>query len=377
MTATAHRIHGWSDDEISPDWPPLQPAEVQSLLSGFAELRGPARIVWHSPRPFSAAARVITPAGEVFVKRHHIRVRAPAALAVEHAFIGHLRQRDLPVTRVFADGDGKTAIASGDWTYEIHSIAEGVDLYRDTVSWTPLTDLVQARNTGRMLAKMHRAAVDFSSPPRDTWMLIARDDLLRASDLLAEVQAQCALRPALASYLAQRDWRNELALVAQLHQNVQPRLANLPRLWTHGDWHVSNLFWSDASSDATISAILDFGLCAPTFALYDLATAIERNAIAWLHLERGMEGIFPQTARALIQGYADILPLAQSDRELLADLLPVVHVDFALSEVEYFDDVLNARDDADVAWESFLLGHAAWFETPPGCALLDVIRATS
>lgn len=377
MTATAHRIHGWSDDAIAPDWPPLEHDELQSLLSGFAALRGPIRIAWHSPRPFSAAARVVTSAGEVFVKRHHVRVRSTAALSVEHAFISHLRQRGLPVPCVLADDHGQTAIACGDWTYELHALADGVDLYRDTVSWTPLTNLEQARTAGRMLAKMHRAAIDFSSPPRDTWMLVARDDLLRAPDLVAEVEAQIAVRPGLASYFAQRDWQSELASITPLHRYVQPRLANLPRLWTHGDWHVSNLFWSSAASDASIRTVLDFGLCAPTFALYDLATAIERNAIAWLHLERGMQAIFPQTASALIQGYAEILPLTQPDLELLPDLLPLVHMDFALSEVEYFHDVIGAHDHADLAWESFLLGHAAWFSTPPGSALLQAIRRAS
>ena len=377
MTATAHHIHGWSDDAIAPDWPPLEQDEVQTLLSGFSELRGPARIVWHSPRPFSAAARVVTPAGEVFVKRHHVRVRSAAGLSVEHAFIKHLRHHGAPVPRVLADDRGQTAIACGDWTYEIHTLADGIDLYRDTVSWTPLSDLGQARSAGRTLANLHRAAADFSSPPRDTWMLVARDDLLRATDLVAEFETQIARRPGLARYLAQRDWQRELAAVIPLHRTVQPRLADLPRLWTHGDWHVSNLCWSSDARDASISAILDFGLCAPTFALYDLATAIERNAIAWLHLDHGMQAIFPQTARALLRGYADILPLAQADLELLADLLPVVHMDFALSEVEYFHDVIGANEHADLAWEGFLLGHAAWFSTPPGYALLQAIRSAS
>lgn len=374
MTATPHRIHGCCDNEEFPDWPSLEQHEVQSVLNHFTDLRGTASIVWHSPRPFSSAARVLTPAGEVFVKRHHVRVRTPTLLSAEHIFIKHLHLRGLPVPCVVANDAGQTAISSGEWTYEIHAIADGMDLYRDVVSWTPLTDLDHARTAGRVLARMHHAAADFSSPPRDTSMLIARDDLLRAPDLLAEIQAQCVFRPALASYLAQRDWRNELTHAVQLHRNVQPRLADLPRLWTHGDWHVSNLCWSSVSSDATISAILDFGLCSPTFALYDLATAVERNAIAWLHLEHGMQAIFPQTARALIEGYADVLPLTQSDLELLSDLLPVVHMDFALSEVEYFHGVLGTGEHADLAWESFLLGHAAWFNTSAGQALLHAIR---
>ena len=374
MSASNHRSHGWNDDDATPDWPPLETAEVEALLSGFAALRGPSRILWRSPRPFSAAARVLTPAGERFVKRHHRRVRTPAALAEEHAFIAHLRAQGLPVPEVVADDAGRTAIERGDWTYEVHATAGGVDLYRDTPSWTPLAQAAHARNAGRMLARLHRAAAGFAAPSRSTAMLVARDEVLRAPDLVQAIDAQRAQRPALAAYLARcRDWRADLAPLAARHRQLQPRIAALPRLWTHGDWHASNLFWTGADDHAEVATILDFGLCAPTFALYDLATAIERNAIAWLHLDAGTQVAFPDTARALMAGYAELLPLAPAMRETLAALLPLVHVDFALSEVDYFLGVLDAPAQADLAWDGFLLGHAAWFETAPGRALLDAI----
>jgi Ser/Thr protein kinase RdoA (MazF antagonist) len=374
MSASNHRSHGWNDDDATPDWPPLETAEVEALLSGFAALRGPSRILWRSPRPFSAAARVLTPAGERFVKRHHRRVRTPAALAEEHAFIAHLRAQGLPVPEVVADDAGHTAIGRGDWTYEVHAAAGGVDLYRDTPSWTPLAQPTHARNAGRMLARLHRAAAGFAAPSRSTAMLVARDDVLRATDLVQAIDAQRAQRPALAAYLAERrDWRADLAPLAARHRQLQPRIAALPRLWTHGDWHASNLFWDGADDRAEVVTILDFGLCAPTFALYDLATAIERNAIAWLHLYADTQVAFPDTARALMAGYAELLPLAPAMRETLAALLPLVHVDFALSEVDYFLGVLDAPAQADLAWDGFLLGHAAWFSTAPGRALLDAI----
>jgi len=80
-------------------------------------------------------------------------------------------------------------------------------------------------------------------------------------------------------------------------------------------------------------------------------------------------------ALALIDGYREIQPLTSDDVLLLADLLPLVHLDFALSEVEYFHAVTGTRANADVAYDTFLLGHAAWFATPPGHALLQAIRA--
>jgi Ser/Thr protein kinase RdoA (MazF antagonist) len=373
LTASDHSVHGLAGAEAAPDWPALTRVEVEMLLAGFPALAGPATLLWHSPRPFSAAARVATVAGEVFVKRHHQTVRTPQALAEEHAFMAHLRAHGIPVPEVLADARGATAVQRGPWTYEVHAPAAGLDAYRDSFSWSPLADGAHARAAGRMLARLHRAAAGHAAPARSTTVLVARDDVLRAPDLVAAVAAQAALRPALANYLRQRDWRRELAPLAPRHRAVQPRIATLPRLWTHNDWHVSNLCWTGTGPEAEVATVLDFGLAAPTFALYDLATAIERNAIAWLELDRGMDAAYPQTAHALIDGYAEVLPLAPDQRALLADLLRVVHIDFALSEVEYYHGIVHSLANADAAWVTFLLGHAAWFDTPPGGALLAAV----
>jgi hypothetical protein len=52
----------------------------------------------------------------------------------------------------------------------------------------------------------------------------------------------------------------------------------------------------------------------------------------------------------------------------------VAHVEYALSEVEYFAGVLAAPDLADLAYDTYLLGHASWFAAPAGQALLDHLR---
>ena len=137
---------------------------------------------------------------------------------------------------------------------------------------------------------------------------------------------------------------------------------------------MSNLCWSDKDADADISAVLDFGLCAANFALFDLATAIERNAIAWLNMDTEPNAGQPRIAAALIDGYRRQRPLSASAVHLLADLLPLVHVEFALSEVEYYHAITRSQANADVAYETFLLGHAAWFRTPQGQNMLQEIR---
>ncbi|TAM19449.1 MAG: aminoglycoside phosphotransferase family protein [Rhodanobacter sp.] len=374
MTDPDHRVHGLAADEVPPDWPPLTSVELASVLDRYPDLRSPRTIRWHSPRPLSAAALVDTTGGRVFVKRHHHSVRTAATLGEEHAFMAHLRSRGIPVPAVLADVEGGTANVLDDWTYEVHAPASGADVYRETISWTPLRDLDHAHAAGAMLARLHDAAADYAAPQRDTHILVARSELIEATDPVATLEAQLPERPGLAGYLRTREWRNELAeAIAPFHAAAQPRLAQQPSLWTHGDWHVSNLCWSDASPHARITDVLDFGLAARSFALFDLATAIERNAIAWLALDDG-HAAHPDTARALIAGYREHRPLDDADLGLLADLLPLIHVDFALSEVEYFHAITRSKEHADVAWDTFLRGHAAWFRTRPGQALLDALR---
>jgi hypothetical protein len=53
-------------------------------------------------------------------------------------------------------------------------------------------------------------------------------------------------------------------------------------------------------------------------------------------------------------------------------LLPVVHVEYALSEADYFTSVAVSTANADLAYE-YLIGHARWFGQPPGQALLGFL----
>lgn len=374
MTATTHCVHGLAADEVPPDWPPLTATELAAVLDRYPALGAPRTLCWHSPRPLSAAALVDTAGGRVFVKRHHRRVRGTTALGEEHAFAAWLRERGIPVPKIVADATGCTAISIGDWTYEVQASAAGIDVYRDTMSWVPPTKLAHARRAGAMLAQLHDAAAGYDAPQRSTHVLVARSEVIVAADPLAALEAQLPERPDLATYLRSRErWRAEfVAAIAPFHACTQTRLAEQPPLWTHGDWHVSNLCWSDTSSQAQIASVLDFGLAARNFALFDLATAIERNAIAWL--ETGEDRARPAVALALIDGYRERRALGRNALALLADLLPIVHVDFALSEVAYFDAITQSRTNADVAWSTFLCGHATWFRTSHGQDLLRTIR---
>lgn len=376
MSTSQHRVQGLDNDHVQADWPALDAAELAWLGTQHAALAGHGEVLWHSPRPFSAAALVQGPYGRVFVKRHHASVRSASVLEEEHRFIAHLAAAGVPVVRVLPGVDGHTALTRDAWTYEVHAEGVGADLYRDMPSWTPLTDLGRARTAGAMLAQLHQAAVEYSAPQRHTHVLVARDDLIRAPDLLALLRSQLRARPGLAAYLAEVSWEADLTrAVLPWHVALGHRYAAEAACWGHNDWHVSNLLWQGNGADASISTVFDFGLASPTTALFDLATAIERNAVDWL-ASGGPVG-YPDTALALLDGYRRQQPLSAAQVALLADLLPVVHVDFALSEVEYFDAITGSRANADVAYHTFLIGHADWFASAAGRSLLDTVRSAA
>jgi Ser/Thr protein kinase RdoA (MazF antagonist) len=373
--SSGHLVHGMGTAWEAPTWPAIATGEAEAALAQFPGAGRLAAFSWHSPRPFSAAALVHTDQGAFFLKRHHHRLRSPAGLMEEHRFIAHLRDAGLPVPTVVPAGDGATAIAVADATYELHRTASGLDLYRDRPSWTPFLSLDHAFAAGEALARLHQASQGYAAPARRQQPLVASFSILPAADPLAVADAYVAARPEMAAFLADRPWRSQLARIfAAAGTGVAAVLADRPPLWTHNDWHPSNLLWSTAG---TVETIFDFGLADRSCALHDLATAIERTAVRWLELGQGGDDRIGDAAAAcaLLAGYATVLPLAPADLTAIARLLPLVHVEFALSEVDYFTAVLAAPDDAALAWDGYLVGHADWFLSAPGQDLLRRIES--
>ena len=367
--------HGMGRVLVEPDWPPLTDEEVSGVLARYG--RPDAAVVnWHSPRPMSAAALVRCDGEELFVKRHHLLVRTAGQLAAEHALAAHLRALGVAVPAVLRLPDGGTTVGSGDYVYEVHARADGIDLYRDVLSWEPFTSLHHARAAGAALARFHRASASFGLPGRPPGVLTSSCAVITASDPLAAVARLAARRPGLASYLDRRPWREDLTryhLPAIGH--LAPLLPHLGRLWGHGDWHPSNLTWTAPSPGADVAAVIDLGLANLTFAAHDLAVAIERSAVAWLDLaDTGRADADIAAVDALLDGYDAVRPLTQAELEALPRLLPVVHVEYALSEVEYFASVVPSPDNASLAYDTYLIGHTRWFGGPDGSALLSHLR---
>ena len=369
------RGHGMGRDLVEPDWPPLTDQEAGAVLARYDLPGGAAAVRWRSPRPMSAAALVGCGAGEAFVKRHHTLVRTAGQLAAEHALADRLRALGVAVPAVMRLPDGGTTVRSGDYVYEVHAPAGGIDLYRDALSWSQFTHAAHARAAGAARARFHRASESFGLPERPPGVLISSCAVVTAADPLAAV-ARLAARPGLAGFLGKRRWRDDLT---RYHlpaiREIAPLLPRLRRLWGHGDWHPSNLTWTAASPGADVAAVIDLGLANRTFAAHDLAVAIERSAVGWLDLaDAGQAGVDVPAVDALLDGYQEVRPLGRAELGAIAALLPVVHVEYALSEVEYFASVVRSPENADLAYDGYLVGHARWFTGPDGLALLGHLR---
>ena len=377
--STTVKAHGLDGSLVEADWPPLTPAEVREVLAGFPEFLPPFRIVSVSPRPLSAAGVVLTREGRVFVKRHARVLRDAEGLREEHGFMRHLRDHGAAVPLVYADMRGERAIESGEWTYEVHEVPDGIDAYEEAISWTPFRCAEHTRAAGRAMARLHLAAEGYAAPARTGRALVAGFSIYSQRDAEAAFDAYVDVRPALREYLAERDCREEaLELLAPFHAELMPLLPGLAALWTHNDLHPSNLFWSDAGRHADVTAAIDFGLCDRTNAVHDVAHAIERSIVDWLALVN--DPAHPERVAvhfdhlwALLEGYESVRKMSAVEARTLAPMLALCHAEFALAEIDYFWGVLHSKAKAWFPCEGYLVLHARWWRGE-GAKLLDAIR---
>ncbi len=379
MSATV-KAHGMDGTLVEPDWPALTLSEVRGLLAQFPGCDEPLRILSVSPRPFSAASVAATGNGRVFIKRHHRAVRDREGLLEEHRFLAHLLKQGAHVPRVFVSRSGETAIEHGKWSYEIHEVPEGVDLYGEAISWTPFISADHARSAGQALARLHLASQGFDAQRRKPRPLVAGFTIFASADPGAEMKRYLAARPSLAHHAETHSHCEQaLELLAPFHAELLPLLPALPPLWTHNDLHASNLLWSDDGDAAQATAMIDFGLADRTNAVHDLAQAIERNIVEWLVLKQNSAHldaipVHLDHLAALLAGYEQIRPLSAEEAAALAPMTALCHAEFALSEADYYLGVLHSGEKARVASEDYMAGHARWFRGAGGKKMLNAFR---
>ena len=355
-------VHGLAGDLAPGDWPALTAPELAAVVAAFPAAGTLLRVGRPSPRPQSAASAVTTTTGQWVVKRHAAAVRRPADLVPEHRFGEHLAAAGLPVPPWARTGDGATALGRDGWTYEVQRAGAGTDRYRDAASWEPYRDPADAAAAGGLLARLHAAAAELPEPARGPRLLSASGALLRCPDLVAAVAAWAAGHPPTARQLARRPWQDDLARSgAQPHADAAAAVRDLPPLWGHHDWHGSNLLWAPDGAPR-VTAVFDLGLADLGWAAYDIATALERACVGWLAPAPELR---TDDAAALLAGYEEVRPLPGPERAAVAALLPVVHVEYALSELAYYGELLDSPVRAATAYERYLVGHLDWWARDP------------
>jgi Ser/Thr protein kinase RdoA (MazF antagonist) len=277
---------------------------------------------------------------------------------------------------VLAGPDGDTVMRDGDFVYEVHEKAVGLDLYREAPSWYPFASLDHARAAGRALAHFHAAANGFTAAATPPGVLTNSMDVIASSDPLTALRRLVDSRPALARALESRDIESDIYRYIKPGVELAASLiGRLPSQWGHGDWHPSNLTWTTADSTANVASVLDLGLANRTAAIHDLALALERSVVDWLDLARtGEVRADLDAANALLDGYESVRPLDEDESAALIAVLPVVHLEFALSEVEYFADVVNSETNTGLAYDGYFIGHARWFQEARGEELIERLQ---
>lgn len=371
------KAHGLDGSLVEPDWPPLTIEEVRTVLKEFPDAGAPTRISSTSPRPFSAASVIEIDRRKVFVKRHARPVRDTKGLLEEHGFMTHLLAHGISVPRVLATDSGETAFEFGDWTYEVHGIPAGLDLYEEAISWTPFQSIEHARSAGQLLARMHSAAAHYDAPARNVRPLVDSFTIFASEKPADALETYLRARPALDhDPQTRRDCAQALELLTPFHEQLKPLLPSLGSLWTHNDLHASNLFWSDRSPNARATSVIDFGLANRTNAVYDISQAIERNMVDWLELMRDPHAgdhvtVCLDHIWALLDGYEGVRPLSPGETTALAPMVALAHAEFALTEADYFLGVLHSQKKARVATNDYLVRHAQWFGSPGRKKLLE------
>jgi Ser/Thr protein kinase RdoA (MazF antagonist) len=341
-------------------WDPIGDAEAHAVIGPEAE------VVARHRRWLFAVARCRTPAGAVYLKRQPPMGRARSQIEWQHRLTNHLADRGVPAARALG-----LVELDGLW-YELYEPAAGADVYEGADSWDPFASDAHVASAGRMLARLHVAGAGFAdrTPQPQAGFVVQLGSL--AHDPVTAVERLAARRPAVADHLAGREWRRAVdAAYADPFARLRPLLDALPQRPLHGDWQTNNLFF--AGDD--VAGIIDFHQADYAPRVLDLAVAVERNCFFWNRISAGDDSAFDlRQAELLAAAYAAETPLGPAEREAFADVLAVCQFEYGISFLDYYWGVERDREKADWAWDTFVLGHAAWWGSAAGRAAAARIR---
>jgi len=331
---------------------PITPAEAAQVCGRPVEIAS-AHLRW-----LFAVALCRAEGAEFILKRQAPLDRDIEQLRWQHRLTNHLADRGVPAARL------REIVQRGGLWYELGDVAAGADTYAGVDTWGPFRSDAHVESAGRMLARLHAAGASMRpAVPQPQAGFVVQIDLVRVqpSEALALL---CDLRPAVAEYLAGEDWSRRVDEVYSApFDRLRPLLAELPRTALHGDWQTNNLFFE---GDA-VSGIIDFHQADHGPRVLDLAVAVERNCFFWNRISDGEEGAYDLTAAArLIAAYRAEQELTPHERAAFADVLAICQFEYGISFLDYYWGLEQDRPKADWAWHTFVLGHAAWWQSDEG-----------
>jgi Ser/Thr protein kinase RdoA (MazF antagonist) len=334
-------------------WGPIQPAEAAAVLGR------PVEIVSQHLRWLFAVARCRFDGVELMLKRQPPMGRTNEQVRWQHRLTNHLADGGVPAARA-----RELHHREGLW-YEVFDVASGADTYAGVDTWEPFFSDAHVAAAGRMLARLHLAGAEFEPrQPQPQAGFVVQIDLCRLAPVVA-VEVMRDARPAVAEYLEGRGaWSDRVdAAYRGTFDRLAPRLGDLARAPLHGDWQTNNLFFAGDE----VSGIIDFHQADFAPRLLDLAVAIERNCFFWNRISAGENDAFDlHAAGVLVGAYHRENPLTALERSLLPDVLEVCQFEYGISFLDYYWGVERDREKADWAWETYVLGHAEWWQTTPG-----------
>jgi Ser/Thr protein kinase RdoA (MazF antagonist) len=333
-------------------WGPIEPGEAAAVLGR------PVEIVSQHLRWLFAVARCRFNGQELMLKRQPPMGRAIEQLRWQHRLTNHLADHGVPAARARGLQERDRL-----W-YETLEVAVGDDTYAGVDTWEPFRSPAHVASAGRMLARLHRAGAGFEPrQPQPQAGFVVQLDLCRLAPVAA-VELLCEARPAVAEYLAGRPWYDRVdAAYGKLFARLRPLLDGLERAPLHGDWQTNNLFFSGDE----VSGIIDFHQADYAPRLLDLAVAVERNCFFWNRISEGDDrALNLDHAHILVESYHRETPLSAVERGALPDVLEACQFEYGISFLDYYWGIERDREKADWAWDTFVLGHAEWWQTAAG-----------
>jgi len=293
-----------------------------------------------SPLPAGRMNRhwLVETAARKVVLRRYSRLRTRLAIEWEQALVRHAGSKGWPVPVPIPAGSGETVLVHDSGLWSAMPFLEGAP--RES------TGAAAYRITGRLLGRFHRDLSDFPVEGQrpglgKTWELDVLVEPAGAGTFNALLAALARDHADLAAKVRRQRYRN-LRELARLHY---PDLPDRP---IHGDFHRSNLLFSDGE----LTGVLDFDQCRLDALACDLAPLL----VPFQPLE------IPHAA-ALLDGYQAVRPLSDLEWAILpalgrasllwwvAFLLATWRVTGSEAALEGIARTANERFPALDAWE--------------------------